>query len=584
MKKTLSLLLILVLTFFACQTELTENPNFQTVYEKSNKLETATYHEGLDFWKKLADHYPQLELMEYGETDSGYPLHLAVLSPTQDFDPISLKDKKVPIFLINNAIHPGEPDGVEACQMLVRDILKKGNFEKALGNTVLAIIPFYNIGGVLNRNSTTRVNQNGPKAYGFRGNAQNYDLNRDFIKADTKNAWAFTEIYQTWQPDVFLDTHVSNGADYQHILTNLMTQENKLGTQLGVYLRSEILPALNKKMEEKHSAITPYVNVWGSVPDSGIVQFMDSPRYSTGYTTLFHSIGFMTETHMLKSFEQRVSATYAYIKSMLEIIKEREQEIKAIRAKEIEATKTKTEFTISWEVNKEKFTPIRFMGYQGEIKVSEVTGQELLTYNRAKPFTKEIPYYNTYEPVKVITKPNAYIIPQAWSKVIARLEHNQVEMTQFENDTILEVAYYTIDKYDTRDTPYEGHYLHYNTGVRKLKANVAFRKGDYLIRTNQERNRYIIHTLEPEAPDSFFNWNFFDSILQRKEGFSTYVFVEKAAEILANNPALKAEFEAMKENDAEFAKSNYSQLNFIYSNSEFYEEAYKRYPVFRVED
>lgn len=583
MKKTLTLLLLLF-TFFGCQNqeEQKEKTDFTTIYEKSNKLETATYQEGIAFWKELADYYPQLQLFEYGSTDSGYPLHLAVLSPTQDFNPVSLRDKNVPIFLINNAIHPGEPDGVEASQMIVRDLLERGNLEESLGNTVLAIIPFYNIGGVLNRNSTTRTNQNGPKEYGFRGNAQNYDLNRDFIKADTKNAWAFAELYQEWQPDVFLDTHVSNGADYQHILTNLMTQENKLGPQLGNFLRFKMLPDLNQKMEEKHSMITPYVNVWGTVPDSGIYQFMDSPRYSTGYTALFHSIGFMTETHMLKTFEQRVTATYSYIESLLEIIKEKEAEIKEIRAKEIEATKTKESFVISWKLNRVKFTPIQFMGYEGEMKVSKVTGQELLTYNREKPFTKEIRFYNTYEPDKIISKPNSYVIPQAWGKVIERLKHNNVEMAQFDTDTTIEVAYYTIKDYKSRSSPYEGHYLHYGTEVEKSTAHVSFRKGDYLIKTNQERNRYIIHTLEPEAPDSFFSWNFFDSILQRKEEFSSYVFDAKAAEILANNPALKAEFEELKANDENFAKSNYAQLNFIYSKTQ-QEEAYMRYPVFRIE-
>ncbi len=581
MKKTLTILLLFA--FFGCQTEEKEKPEFLTIYEKSNKLETATYQEGIAFWKALAGHYPQLQLFEYGQTDSGYPLHLAVLSPTQDFNPVSLRNKNAPIFLINNAIHPGEPDGVEACQMIVRDLLEKGNLEETLGNTVLAIIPFYNIGGVLNRNSTTRTNQNGPKEYGFRGNAQNYDLNRDFIKADSKNAWAFSEIYQEWQPDVFLDTHVSNGADYQHVLTNLMTQENKLGPQLGNFLRFKMLPELNQKMKEKHSTITPYVNVWGSVPDSGIVQFMDSPRYSTGYTTLFHSLGFMTETHMLKTFEQRVTATYAYIESMLEIIKEKEQEIKEIRAKAIETTKTKDGFAISWKLEKTKSTPIQFMGYEAEMSVSEVTGQEILTYNRQKPFTREIRFYNNYEPDKIITKPAAYVVPQSWNKIIERLKHNKVEMEQFANDTTLNVAYYTITGYQSRPAPYEGHYLHYGTKVEKSIAKVAFRKGDYLIRTNQERNRYIINTLEPEAPDSFFNWNFFDTILQRKEGFSSYVFDAKAKEILAGNSALKAEFEEKKASDTEFAKSSYAQLNFIYSKSENAENAYMKYPVFRME-
>ena len=74
----------------------------------------------------------------------------------------------------------------------------------------------------LNRNSTTRTNQNGPESYGFRGNARNYDLNRDFIKSDTKNAKTFAQIFHLVQPDVFIDNHVSNGADYQYILNSFI--------------------------------------------------------------------------------------------------------------------------------------------------------------------------------------------------------------------------------------------------------------------------------------------------------------------------------------------------------------------------
>lgn len=181
------------------------------------------------FFHALAEKHPEVQLIEEGPTDSGYPLNVVLISRSKNFDIQQLKNEGKAVFLINNAIHAGEPDGVEASQMLARDLLENKKMSRLLDNTVIAIIPFYNIGGVLNRNSGSRVNQNGPKEYGFRGNARNFDLNRDFIKTDTRNARSFSELFQKLDPDLFVDTHVSNGADYQYVATTIATQNDKLG-------------------------------------------------------------------------------------------------------------------------------------------------------------------------------------------------------------------------------------------------------------------------------------------------------------------------------------------------------------------
>ena len=86
-------------------------------------------------------------------------------------------------------------------------------------------IPVYNVDGALSRQDTSRVNQNGPEAFGFRGNARHLDLNRDFIKADSLNARTFAQVFTRWDPDVMVDTHTSNGADYQHVVTLIATQQ-----------------------------------------------------------------------------------------------------------------------------------------------------------------------------------------------------------------------------------------------------------------------------------------------------------------------------------------------------------------------
>jgi hypothetical protein len=187
MHKQLLALLLLISTFASAQ--------YETRFEKSGEKETPTYEEGIAFYKLLAKNFPQIQIAEKGPTDSGKPLSLVLYSKNKNFDIKKLKAQGKAVFMINNAIHPGEPDGVDASMLLLRDIALHPEKFPEMDSIVLAIIPFYNIGGALNRNSTTRTNQDGPVEYGFRGNARDFDLNRDFIKSDTKNAKSFAAIF-----------------------------------------------------------------------------------------------------------------------------------------------------------------------------------------------------------------------------------------------------------------------------------------------------------------------------------------------------------------------------------------------------
>jgi len=553
--------------------------DFTTVFEKSNGTETATYKQTIQFYKDLADSYGEISIQEMGETDSGEPLHIVTLNTNNsgdDFDKLKINNR---ILLINNGIHPGESDGIDATMMLYRDILQ-GKIE-APKHTVLVTIPIYNVGGSLNRNSSTRTNQNGPKEYGFRGNARNYDLNRDFIKCDTKNARAFAEIFHMVQPDVFIDNHVSNGADYQYTLTHLFTQHNKLGGNLGAYLHLEMMPKLEQKLAEKKWDITPYVNVFNRTPESGFSQFLDSPRYSTGYTTLFNTLGMMVETHMLKPYKQRVEGTYELMKSMIEITEEDADKIAKLRSAKQNKWKPGNDYPVSWTVDTTQSTTLQFKGYEGQMLKSDLTGAQRLKYDRSQPFTKPVEYQNFFAPSSNITIPTAYIIPKGWHNVVDLLKLNKVELIPFEKDTTLTVESYKIEDYKTRTSPYEGHYSHYNTKVKTSKQNVTFRQGDYLVKTDQKGIRYIIETLEPTAPDSFFNWNFFDTILQQKEGFSPYVWEDKAKQLLRENPKLQIEYNIKISYDEEFANNWFAQLDWLHKKSKHYEKAHLQYPIYR---
>ncbi|CAM1363040.1 Zinc carboxypeptidase [Tenacibaculum sediminilitoris] len=580
MKKLIVLLLIIAT---ACKQKPTKKSvDFTTLFETSNGTETPKYDEVISFYEDLAEVYSEISLFEIGSTDIGKPLHLIVFNAEGKTNIEDLKNSSKNRILINNGIHPGESDGIDASMLLLRDIVQNDSLKNKYKNSLICIIPVYNIGGALNRNSHTRANQNGPKEYGFRGNARNYDLNRDFIKQDTKNAAAFAEIFHTVNPEVFIDNHVSNGADYQYAITHLFTQHNKLGGNLGEFIETKMRPEIEQSLAQKEIIITPYVNVWGTTPENGWSQFFDSPRYSTGYTTLFNTLGLMVETHMLKPYKVRVEQTYELLFSSLDFSEENSTKIKDLRKKAVDEIINKKIYPITFKVNKSSPSALHFKGYEGVFVDSKVTNGKRLFYNRTKPFNKKIPYYNNYVPTKEITIPKAYILQQGWHAVVERLKNNKIDFTRFKKDTLLTVEVQHIKEFETRKMAYEGHYLHYNTTISKNKKDVFLKKGDLYIPTNQQGIRYIIETLEAEATDSFFNWNFFDTILQQKEGYSAYVFEDLAEDFLNNTPSIKQEFQEKLKLDDNFSKSPQAQLYWIYTQTPHYEKKHMKLPVFKL--
>lgn len=573
---TLALLLLNASCLFGQKADL------QTKFEISNKTETVTYEEGIAFYQKLADQFSQISITPVGMTDAGKPLHMVVYSADAEFDIDKLRMQGKPIFLINNAIHPGEPDGVDASMMLLRDLVTGKALKKERKEFVLVIIPFYNIGGVLNRNSTTRVNQKGPSAYGFRGNARNYDLNRDFIKGDTRNATAFWEIFRKTDPDFFLDTHVSNGADYQYTMTLIATQEQKMSQPLQKIMREVINPALFTHMEKAGDPMTPYVNAHGTTPDNGINEFADWPRYSTGYASLFNTYSFMSETHMLKPFGRRVASTYQLMVGMAKTLVDNKSKVLESRAEAKELVKTKEDFAIKWSLDKDFSRELSFKGYEASYIPSRLTSQKRLYYDHSKPFEKNIKFKNRYKPVITVKKPDAYIVQQGWVNVVERLKRNGVQMKPLAADTAMLVEVYRIKNYKTVQSPYEGHYYHYGIELEQSSELVALRKGDFIIKCDQEVNRFVIETLEPLAEDSYFKWNMFDTVLGSKEGFSSYVFEELAEEVLNNDPELMKAYREKQQNDADFAGNRYQQLKWIYDRSKYKEKEHLRYPVFKI--
>ncbi len=551
-----------------------------TKFEQSNGTQTPTYAEIIQWWQQLDARSGKVKMLTMGLTDAGFPLHLVVVSNHGDHNFENIRRNNKRIILINNGIHPGEPDGIDASMLLARDIVT--NKYKLPDNVVLAFIPVYNIGGCLNRSANYRVDQNGPEEFGFRGNSQNLDLNRDFIKCDSKDARAFTEIFHLLDPDVFVDNHVSNGADYQHVMTLLTTQHNKLGGVMGPYIKDEFEPALYTSMKTKGYDLVPYVNVWNDIPDNGWPEYWDGPRYASGFAALWHTFSFVPETHMLKPYDQRVKATHALMQSFIEFTSVNSEKIKRLREETKRSIQTAVEFPVSWTLDKTQFKEVLYKGYLSGRKPSDISGFPRLYYDRNQPYEKTVKIFNYFAAKTFIRKPSAYIIPQGWWKVTDLLQLNKVKMWQLKKDTTIEVEVYKIEDYKSSARPYEMHHLNTDVKTSTSTQSVLFKKGDWYIPMNQVANRFLMETLEPQAEDSYFAWNYFDGILGQKEGYSAYAFEDIAADYVKKNPDIKTKLDQRRAADTVFAKDGRAQLNFVYQQSPWFEPAYMRYPVYRV--
>jgi len=486
--------------------------------------------------------------------------------------------------LINNGIHPGEPAGIDASLQFADDILRnKNGIASLLKNTVIVIIPAYNIGGLLNRSAFNRSGQTTPYETGFRGNAANLDLNRDFVKCDSENAKSFAKIFQKWNPDIFLDTHTTNGSDHQYSVTLIAPQPDMFPSSQEKFLRERMIPELFSKMKQGEYELIPYVSWMYRDPKRGIKMDQFSGRYSSGYASLFNSYGMMTENHVYKIYADRVKSCYQFIDVLANFTSENANEIIESRKKGFEESMSAKEYAIDSELDTTVYSEIEFKGYEvNENQISKVTGLKRFGYDRSKPYTNTIKFYDVYNTSEVVKIPEFYILPQAWKTVVNRLILNDVKFQRVLNDTILEVEIYYIEEFSNAKRPNNGHYFHNGVTTRAEIQKIKYYAGDLVIPVRQKRIKYLIEMLEPKAKDSFFRWNFFDNILDRREYFSNYGFEENALKYLNEHPEFKKEFQNKQKSDPEFAKNHRAQLSYIYNNTEWAEVTYKRYPVGRV--
>jgi len=545
--------------------------------------ETVTWQEAIDMYRSLDTIHEEARLLEVGMTDAGRPLHLFVISKDKLFTSKEVQQAGKTILFINNGIHPGEPCGVDASLKLASDLLSgMDTYAQYLENTVVLIVPLLNVGGALNRSSYHRANQNGPVEHGFRGNARNLDLNRDFIKLDSKNTQSLVPVLRLWDPHIFVDTHTSNGSDYPYTITLINSHEQRHEASQSAFLENKLVPALFEGMKNSPFLMSPYVWSYRRTPEQGIIAFMDYPRYTSGYVSLFNIFAFTVETHMFKSFQDRVLSTWHLLRETLKFSSLHQQELKEVKELAWKEKMGRKAFTLQWSLDTDRSKMISFSGYTAKTATSKVTGQDRTYFDRNDPWEKEIPYYKYFVPSITVDAPEYYVLPSAWTEVVDRMKLNGVEMHPFSSDTMMEAEVYYIDSYETVERPYNGHYRHHKVEVRKKVEQIHVLSGDYLIPVRQKAIEYLVQTLEPRGYDSFFSWNFFDEILFRNEYFSPYIFEETAETLLNEDPELRQLFEQKKSEDPDFAKNGNMQLRFIYERSPWSEPTYMRYPVYRL--
>ncbi|MEN9700652.1 MAG: hypothetical protein RLZZ301_1850 [Bacteroidota bacterium] len=546
---------------------------------------SPSYPTLISYLDSLDRKHTDITLYSMGASDYGLPIYLCVINGLRDSTKTFEKARNGSCILINNAIHAGEPDGINATLIWLEQWILAGKPKvDSQGNPLplIAFIPAYNVGGMMNRSSTSRANQNGPESYGFRGNAQNLDLNRDFIKMDAQNTFTFARIYQALDPDVFIDNHVSNGADYQYTLTFISSLKERLAPSMQQLTYTSCIPTLQAYCQTNSVELFPYVDLKGETPESGIVAFNDLPRYAMGYASLFHSLSFTVETHMLKPFPERVQATLVFLNTLISYSMSHAAEIETARTAAKNWAQQQGYFYFNYQLDETQKDRIRFKGYEANHPVHPITGLPQLEYDRSKPYERDIPYFHSYQARDSVKIPTYYIVAAQERDVIARLEANGVEFRRIEKDSSVSVSIRTITHFAAPNSPYEGHFKLTEIESELHLRTVLLKPGDLLIPTKQERATFIHTVLQAHTEDSYLSWNFFDSYLQQKEFFSGYVFIEHVEAILENNSELKAAYEHRKQLDAKFAASEWEQLLYIYQHSPYFEPSYMVLPIYEL--
>jgi hypothetical protein len=465
--------------------------------------------------------------------------------------------------------------------MLVRDVAITKRLSRLLDHTIVLFIPIFNVDGHERFGPFNRINQNGPEEMGWRTTANGLNLNRDFLKVDAEETRAWVNLFNQWKPDFFIDSHTTDGADYQYAVTYIVDILGNMVPSLTDWTRDVYLANITRTMEQAGYPMSPYVYLveWPN-PRSGMVTWVSTPRFAQGYASIQNRPGILIETHQRKDYAVRVSATYEAMKQTIELL-DRERAglrnaISTADAYTASAAFREKPFPLRFQLDRSDSVLIAFKGVSYDTLTSDLTGGKWYQFT-GKPETFTIPFFNKQKITATASLPEAYIVPPEWTAVIQRLAIHGVEFRQLSAPATLEVRSYRFENYKWQEEPYEGrHPVKFE--AKPVVETRTYPAGSVVVDMNQRASQVAAHILEPMGPDSYLQWGFFDAVFEQKEYTDADVIEKKGREMLARDESLRKELEAKKAADPEFAKHPGRIRNWLYQHSPYWDDRKDVYP------
>lgn len=555
--------------------------------EKTDYRETPRYAETIEYSKRLDQASPLIKFQSFGKSGEGRELPLLIATEDNTFTPEAARHAGKAVILIQACIHAGEPDGKDAGLALLRDIAITKTQPGLLKNLVVLFIPIYNTDGHERVSPHNRINQNGPAEMGWRTTSTYQNLNRDYMKADTSETRAWLSLWNLWKPDLFIDCHVTDGADYQYNIT--YQHEHHAGVAPSVLAWEE--KVIDRRVAPATEAAGNVVSWYLEFIDNrdlpkGIRDFNGSPRFSTGYTPLRNRPGILIETHMLKPYRPRVIGTYDLLRfTLTEVSRDPQSLLSAVsQADEKTLADGRTydpsrNYPIDFELS-EKSTPYKLRAVESHTEKSDISGAQRVIFG-TKPIELTVPLYNDFRVKKSIVPPLYYIVPGQWANVIEVLKAHSLTMQTTKEPTTIEIESYRFVDVKWAGGPFEGRLMP-SFKAEVVRERRTFPAGSVIVPLAQEAAKVAINLLEPEAPDSLVHWGFFNATFELKEYGEDYVVEKLAREMLEKNPALREEYEKKLASDATFAANPHARLQFFYRLSPYWDKQMSLYPVGRI--
>ncbi|MGA2256374.1 MAG: M14 family metallopeptidase [Thermoguttaceae bacterium] len=550
-----------------------------TPTERSGMTDTPSYDDTIAWLRKLGAASPLIKVVAFGHTAQGREL-CAVIATKEGIDDVGrLPGTGKPTVLVQGGIHSGEIDGKDAGMMLLRDIVFRGK-AGLLDRANLLFVPVFNADGHERRSAWNRPNQRGPVHQGWRTTAQNLNLNRDYMKAQTPEMRAMLRLIQKAQPALYLDVHVTDGVDYQYDITygfDGWDGSFAWSPQIGAWLDRTLRPAIDADLKAAGHIPGPLVFAANERDLSqGITTKPYNPRFSTGYGDIIHLPAVLVETHSLKPFRQQVLGTYVLLESALRAVGGNAATLRAAIAADTKARPKS--LSLNWNGKPDKQTTMSFLGIAYEEYESPASGTKEIRWLGTPKTYPNLPVHHVTRPGVTLRRPKAYYIPVTESDMIAVLKAHGVKMEPLAARRTLKLDRYRLVGPVTSASPNEGRHT-LATKVKSESATLTLPAGTMRVSTDQALGDLAIALLEPEHVDSLAAWGFVPGILQRTEYIEGYVVAPMAERMLAEDKALKAKFEARLAADPEFAKEPTARLQWFYQRSRFFDERYLLYPV-----